>query len=80
MSIIDGTLLIDFEFNGDSTYGRIDVGKMEDIKNLHEYFIAPAAQYNKESGEWNVIGYSLVHVTHLPTAEQLKDKMKGFTK
>lgn len=34
-------------------------------KDLHEYVIAPAAQWNEETKQFDVIGWGLVHRTHI---------------
>jgi hypothetical protein len=47
-----------------------------DIPNQERYFIAPAANYDKQSGKWNILGYSFVHVSHLPTAESHLMKLR----
>lgn len=38
-----------------------------DLPRPEEYFIAPAANYDKETKRWEVTGYSFVHVGNLPS-------------
>ena len=68
-----------FNYQG-LAYGWIQfTDAIKEIPNLQEYFIAPSAIYDPETKTWKVKGYSFVHVSHLPTEEQLKEKMKGVT-
>lgn len=75
----DIPVTLGFDESGD-TLGWITLGKnFEDLPNPAEYFIAPAAQYDPDTHTWKIVGYSFVHVSNLPTAEQLKAKLKGIT-
>lgn len=45
------------------------------LKNPMEYFIAPAGRYNEKTKQWEVEGYSFVHVSNLPNATQYRARL-----
>lgn len=50
------------------------------ILNLHEYFLAPAALFNHKTKTWDIIEYGLVHVSQIPTEQQLLEKFSRIEK
>ncbi|HVB20524.1 MAG TPA: hypothetical protein VNG51_01080 [Ktedonobacteraceae bacterium] len=50
---------------------RTDLAKT--LSNLQQYFLAPEAVKN-DDGTFTVVGYSFVHLSHLPTKEGMDKK------
>jgi len=66
-------LPIALEFDFQRPAGFVSLSKSIDIPNLHEYFLAPDYQKN-DDGTFTLLGYGLVHRSHLPTMVYLDKK------
>lgn len=60
---------VDNEFDG-RTIGHLRIDG--ELPNQHEYFLSPSYAYIPEEKSYKLLGYSFVHRSHLPTAEQLE--------
>jgi hypothetical protein len=66
---------VSLEFNNAGpAYAWVQLTEMaKTLPNLQQYFLAPEAVRN-DDGSFTVTGYSLVHLSHLPTKEGLDKK------
>lgn len=68
---------IEFNFNADvPPMGFLELRDESLPPNPHEYFIAPVYTQDKE-GTFEVVGYSMVHRSMLPTKKQMEDREAG---
>jgi hypothetical protein len=74
------SLPVTFEFDDMRLIGCVSLTDfVKTMPNPQEYFLAPAARWNTESKTWDIIGYGFVHVSHLPTCQQLKERTDNVT-
>lgn len=66
---------VSLEFNNTgSAYAWVQLTELaKTLPNLQQYFLAPEAVRN-DDGTFTVVGYSLVHLNHLPTKEGMDRK------
>lgn len=71
---------ISLEFDHTRRVGQVGLYQfVDDLPNPAEYVLSPELEYDTETKQWAITGYGMVHITHLPTFDQLKEKMKGVT-
>ena len=70
-------LPLTMNFDPTRMLGSVSIGSEASIPNLHEYFISPEYLRN-DDGTYQVIGYSLIHRTQLPTAAVMEQRERDL--
>jgi hypothetical protein len=67
-------LKISLGFDQTTWIGDVELSAIaKNLPNINEYVLAPAFQYNRATGQFDILGYGLVHLSDLPTLEKLRE-------